>query len=224
MGAAFRGLRAEDRPREHLVQHRFESADDIPAIPVPRTFTVGPKGGEPLVYCGPTDVRRCMLSALALATFQRDTGSDRPPQASQRGEYAICNYHISIFQGTTESTGSPQPMEEQDIPSVNTLSPTPFGIACASRHVCRCCRVPHAAVLQYLLAEGTGLSMTYGKTIHAEDGGDLVTAAAEKRFIGYVDLGAIDLLLLHRQAHLFFDSCISATWVTLSSTLAEWAA
>jgi cytochrome P450 len=39
-----------------LAQHRFELADDHPVMPVPRTFTLGPKGGVPLVYCGPTGV------------------------------------------------------------------------------------------------------------------------------------------------------------------------
>jgi cytochrome P450 len=39
-----------------LAQHRFELADDRPAIPMPRTFTLGPKGGVPLVYGGSTDV------------------------------------------------------------------------------------------------------------------------------------------------------------------------
>jgi cytochrome P450 len=37
-----------------LAQHRFESAAEPPARPVPRTFTLGPKGGVPLVYRGPT--------------------------------------------------------------------------------------------------------------------------------------------------------------------------
>ena len=56
VGAAFAVYELKIVLGSILAQHRFELADDIPAIPVPRTFTLGPKGGVPLVYCGPTDV------------------------------------------------------------------------------------------------------------------------------------------------------------------------
>jgi cytochrome P450 len=36
-----------------LAQHRFELADDTPITPVPRTFTLGPKGGVRMLYLGP---------------------------------------------------------------------------------------------------------------------------------------------------------------------------
>ena len=56
VGAAFAVYELKIVLGSILAQHRFELADDRPAIPMPRTFTLGPKGGVPLVYCGPTDV------------------------------------------------------------------------------------------------------------------------------------------------------------------------
>lgn len=56
VGAAFAVYELKIVLGSILAQPRFELADDIPAISVPRTFTLGSKGGVPLVYCGPTDV------------------------------------------------------------------------------------------------------------------------------------------------------------------------
>jgi cytochrome P450 family 110 len=36
-----------------LAQHRFGLAEDTPVTPVPRTFTIGPKGGVRMIYQGP---------------------------------------------------------------------------------------------------------------------------------------------------------------------------
>jgi cytochrome P450 family 110 len=55
IGAAFAVYELKIVLGSIVAQHRFELADGIPAIPVPRTFTLGPKGGVPLLYCGPTD-------------------------------------------------------------------------------------------------------------------------------------------------------------------------
>src|SRR5215813_7799706 len=57
-------------------------------------------------------------------------------------------------------------------------------------------------VAEDVLRDGPGLAIAYGETVHAEDGCDLVAAAAEEGLVGHVDLGAIDLLLLHGDPHL----------------------
>ena len=56
VGAAFAVYELKIVLGSILAQHRFELADDRPAIPMPRTFTLGPKGGVPLVYGGSTEV------------------------------------------------------------------------------------------------------------------------------------------------------------------------
>jgi cytochrome P450 len=56
VGAAFAVYELKIVLGSILAQHRFELTDDRPAIPMPRTFTLGPKGGVPLVYGGSTDV------------------------------------------------------------------------------------------------------------------------------------------------------------------------
>ena len=56
VGAAFAVYELKIVLGSILAQHRFELADDRPARPMPRTFTLGPKGGVPLLYCGPTGV------------------------------------------------------------------------------------------------------------------------------------------------------------------------
>jgi cytochrome P450 family 110 len=56
VGAAFAVYELKIVLGSILAQHRFELADDHPVMPVPRTFTLGPKGGVPLIYCGPTGV------------------------------------------------------------------------------------------------------------------------------------------------------------------------
>ena len=38
-----------------LARHRFRLAEDTPVTPVPRTFTLGPKGGVRMIYDGPAD-------------------------------------------------------------------------------------------------------------------------------------------------------------------------
>ena len=56
IGAAFAVYELKIVLGSILAQHHFELADDRPALPMPRTFTLGPKGGVPLLYCGPTGV------------------------------------------------------------------------------------------------------------------------------------------------------------------------
>jgi cytochrome P450 family 110 len=56
VGAAFAAYEMKVVLGSILAHHRFEPANDTPALPVPRTFTLGPKGGVPLVYHGPTGV------------------------------------------------------------------------------------------------------------------------------------------------------------------------
>ena len=55
VGAAFAVYEMKIVLGSLLAQHRFELADDTPITPVPRTFTLGPKGGVPMIYCGPAD-------------------------------------------------------------------------------------------------------------------------------------------------------------------------
>ena len=38
-----------------LARHRFELAEGAPVTPVPRTFTLGPKGGVRMIYEGGVD-------------------------------------------------------------------------------------------------------------------------------------------------------------------------
>jgi cytochrome P450 len=56
IGAAFATYELKIVLGTILAQHRFALADARPAKPVPRTFTLGPKGGVPLVYNGPIDI------------------------------------------------------------------------------------------------------------------------------------------------------------------------
>lgn len=55
MGAAFAVYEMKMVLGSLLAQHRFELADDTPVTPVPWTFTLGPKGGVPMIHCGPAD-------------------------------------------------------------------------------------------------------------------------------------------------------------------------
>lgn len=52
VGAAFAVYEMKIVLGSLLAQHRFESADNTPVTPVPRTFTLGPKGGVRLIYRG----------------------------------------------------------------------------------------------------------------------------------------------------------------------------
>jgi cytochrome P450 len=52
VGAAFAVYEMKIVLGSLLAQHRFELVDHTPVTPVPRTFTLGPKGGVPLMYCG----------------------------------------------------------------------------------------------------------------------------------------------------------------------------
>jgi cytochrome P450 family 110 len=53
VGAAFAVAEMKIVLGSLLAQHRFGLADDTPVTPVPRTFTIGPKGGVRMIYHGP---------------------------------------------------------------------------------------------------------------------------------------------------------------------------
>jgi cytochrome P450 len=53
LGAAFAVYEMKIVLGSLLASHRFELAATAPVMPVPRTFTLGPKGGVPMIYRGP---------------------------------------------------------------------------------------------------------------------------------------------------------------------------
>jgi cytochrome P450 len=53
VGAAFAVAEMKIILGSLLALHRFGLAEDIPVPPVPRTFTIGPKGGVRMIYYGP---------------------------------------------------------------------------------------------------------------------------------------------------------------------------
>ena len=53
VGAAFAVAEMKIVLGSLLAQHRFGLAEDAPVTPVPRTFTIGPKGGVRMIYHGP---------------------------------------------------------------------------------------------------------------------------------------------------------------------------
>jgi cytochrome P450 family 110 len=55
VGAAFAVYEMKIVLGSLLARHRFRLAEDTPVTPVPRTFTLGPKGGVRMVYDGPAD-------------------------------------------------------------------------------------------------------------------------------------------------------------------------
>jgi cytochrome P450 len=55
IGAAFAVYEMKVVLGSLLARHRFRLAEDAPVPPVPRTFTLGPKGGVRMIYDGPAD-------------------------------------------------------------------------------------------------------------------------------------------------------------------------
>ena len=55
MGAAFAVYEMKIVLGTLLAQHRFRLAENTPVRPVPRTFTIGPKGGVRMIYHGRAD-------------------------------------------------------------------------------------------------------------------------------------------------------------------------
>jgi cytochrome P450 family 110 len=55
IGAAFAVYEMKVVLGSLLARHRFRLAEDAPVPPVPRTFTLGPKGGVRMLYDGPAD-------------------------------------------------------------------------------------------------------------------------------------------------------------------------
>ena len=55
VGAAFAVYEMKIVLGSLLARHRFRVAEDTPVTPVPRTFTLGPKGGVRMIYDGPAD-------------------------------------------------------------------------------------------------------------------------------------------------------------------------
>jgi cytochrome P450 len=55
VGAAFAVYEMKIVLGSLLARHRFRVAEDTPVTPVPRTFTLGPKGGVRMIYDGPSD-------------------------------------------------------------------------------------------------------------------------------------------------------------------------